>query len=111
MSGMVVLYIFYTVVLLAGGVLGFAKTKSAPSLIAGVVSAGLMDVAAVLLHLHHPRSGLGLGAVLSLAMAVFFFSRYRRTGKAMPAVPVVVFSAVVFLATLGLWVTAARHHA
>ena len=100
MSGIVILYAVYAVVLLAGGVMGYARARSVPSLAAGIVSGVLAAVAAVLLDLHHPRSGLGLGIALSLGMAVFFLGRFRRTGKAMPAMPVIAVSALVLILSL-----------
>ncbi len=109
MSGLVVLDSVYALALLAGGAMGYAKAKSAPSLVAGIVSAGLAIAAAVLLRLQHPRSGLGLGIVLSLAMAAFFVGRYRQTGKAMPSIPVIVLSLVVLVASLARLAAAGRH--
>ena len=111
MSGIVILYIVYAVVLLVGGVMGYAKVKSTPSLIAGVVSGALAAVAAVLLNMRHPRSGLGLGIVLALAMAIFFFGRFRRTGKATPAVPVIILSALVLILSLVRLFAAPGSHA
>ncbi len=106
MSGIVVLYVVYAVVLLAGGSMGYARAKSAPSLVAGVVSGVLAAVAAALLHLHHPRSGLGLGIILALGMAVFFFGRFQQTKKPMPAVPVIALSVIVLIASVARLVLA-----
>lgn len=111
MFGIAILYIVYAVVLLAGGAMGYSKARSAPSLIAGVVSALLAAVAAVLLSLHHPRSGLGLGILVSLVISIFFVRRYQTTHKAMPAIPVIVLSIVVLLFSLVRLLTGHPAHA
>jgi uncharacterized membrane protein (UPF0136 family) len=110
LSWIAVVYLVYAVVLLLGGVMGFVKAKSAPSLIAGIVSGTLAVVAKVLLDLHHPRSGLGLGFALSVAMIAFFFGRFQRTKKAMPSLAIVALSALVLIATLARLAMAQGHH-
>jgi uncharacterized membrane protein (UPF0136 family) len=68
----------------AGGVVGFVKAKSTPSLIAGGVAGGLL-VAAGWLVGTHPTAGLVLGLGLSAALAGRFVTAYRKGGKIMPA--------------------------
>lgn len=97
MSAVGVLYVIYAVVLLLGGAMGYAKAKSVPSLVAGVVSAAIMLVAVWLLRHGDARAGLALGNVVSVALAGFFFQRYRDTRKVMPAVLICVLSAAVIV--------------
>jgi uncharacterized membrane protein (UPF0136 family) len=97
-AAMSILDFVYAALLLLGGVLGYARARSAPSLVAGVVAAVLMAAAAVLLR-HHPRVSLGLGIVVSLALGVFFLRRYQETHKPMPAMLVLTASVIVLLAS------------
>lgn len=95
MSAIGILYVIYAIVLLAGGVMGFLKASSLPSLIAGIVAAALMFVAFGMLGQGH--TGLILGAVVSAVMDAFFMLRYVKTKKAMPAIPISVLSVLVLV--------------
>src|ERR1700694_1377759 len=98
MSKFEILLYAYAVVLLVGGFAGYAKAKSMPSLIAGVVSAALAAIAAYLVPAHL-QIGAGLAAVVGIALTVVFFRRYQETKKPMPAMPIIVFSIIVFAAS------------
>src|SRR5262245_54331058 len=91
----------YAILLAAGGVMGFVKAPSRPSLIAGLVSAGLAVIAAVLANSAQSFSiGRGLGIVLSLGLALFFGRRYLATRKVMPAAVMTGVSALVLILLL-----------
>jgi uncharacterized membrane protein (UPF0136 family) len=95
------IYIIYGIIMLCGGVYGYAKTNSLPSLIAGIVSAVLACIAAALFR-YHPRLGALLGGLLGLALAIFFYVRYTKTQKAMPAIPIGGISLLVFFYSIFL---------
>jgi len=79
------IYLFvFGVLTIAGGVMGFVKAKSRPSLIAGSIS-GIALVAAGWLLASNVTTGLALGFVISLALAARFGNAYRQTKKPMPA--------------------------
>src|SRR6516165_8322741 len=75
----------YAALLAVGGVIGFVKAGSRPSLIAGLISA----VAALLalgLSIGNNRWGVPLGLILSIALFVLFGYRYAvKTRKFMPS--------------------------
>ena len=96
---MTILYLVYSFFLICGGIIGFARAKSLPSLITSVTASLLMTLASLRLH-HHPRSSLGIAILVSLVIGVFFFGRYQATIKPMPALPVIAVSALVLLASV-----------
>jgi len=94
MVGQVVLGI-YAALLAAGGLIGFLKAKSRPSLVAG-----LMSALAALIALGLSASKIALGLPLGLALAVllcgFFGYRFARKGaKFMPSGMMAVVSLLV----------------
>lgn len=86
--------IVYTLLLIGGGAMGYAKAKSSSSLIAGVAT-GIVALIAAFLYGHHPRVSLGLGLMLAITVSVIFASRYKKTGNPMPAIPMLAVSVIV----------------
>jgi uncharacterized membrane protein (UPF0136 family) len=85
----------YAALLAAGGVMGYVKAGSRPSLIAGLACAGAVLVA-LGLSLAGITLGHVLGVVLAVALGVFFGMRYVRKGrKFMPNGLMAVVSALV----------------
>jgi uncharacterized membrane protein (UPF0136 family) len=88
----VLLLYVYGVVLIFGGLMGYLKAKSVPSLVAGVVC----GVIALLLGYYYPWHFAPEAALLlSLLLIIIMGRRYLRTRKAMPALLVVVLSLIV----------------
>jgi uncharacterized membrane protein (UPF0136 family) len=92
MSFPVLLLYVYGVVLILGGLMGYLKAKSVPSLVAGVVC----GVIALLLGYYYtwhfaPHAAL----LLSILLIVVMGRRFLRTRKPMPALPVVILSLIV----------------
>lgn len=85
---------------IAGGVMGFVKANSKPSLIAGAV-AGLALLAAWWLMGTQGRAGVILGLVVSLALAGRFVGAYAKSKKMMPA------GMMAALSVIGVVLTAA----
>ncbi len=110
MTGVSLLDYIYAALLLAGGVIGYTKAKSTPSLISGVITAILAVISAFLLQNHHPTKGLGLGILTALAVGVFFIRRYGQTRQAMPAIPVIILSALVLIVSAIELVSAGTMH-
>jgi uncharacterized membrane protein (UPF0136 family) len=86
----------YTLLLAVGGVMGFVKAQSRPSLIAGVGSA---IVAAGLLVWSFWQSflGIAIAGILALALASLFARRFAKTRKAMPSGMLLLVSLVMAL--------------
>ena len=74
----------YGVLVLGGGIMGFRKAGSRPSLIAGIASMALLLLAAILLF-----SGRLIGAYLAIfvsgALLIFFAMRWVKGRRFMPA--------------------------
>ena len=96
------LYLFlFGALTIAGGVMGFLKARSLPSLIAGGISGLVLLGAGALTGGRMAQWGLILGALVSLALAGRFVPAFLRMRKFMPA------GMMSILSVLGLFVSAA----
>src|SRR5262249_30600505 len=85
----------YGVLLIGGGLIGYVKAGSRPSLIAGLLSA-VAAFAALGLSISRNVLGPPLGVLLAIALFVLFGYRYAvKTGKFMPSGLLAVISLVV----------------
>ncbi len=90
----------YAVLLAVGGVIGFTKAGSKPSLIAGLGSA-VAALIALILTSQNPSLGMGLGALVAILLAGFFGYRFAvKTRKFMPAGLLAVVSLIVLVVDL-----------
>ncbi|MFI5458275.1 MAG: TMEM14 family protein [Isosphaerales bacterium] len=88
----------YAILLVVGGLIGYLKAGSRPSLIAGMASA-LAALAALVLSVRNIRWGVPLGMILSIALFLLFGYRYAvKTRKFMPSGLLAVVSLVVLAA-------------
>jgi len=89
----------YLVVLLAGGVFGFVKAKSAVSLVTAVVFGALLALAA-----GHVIPGAYTGDVILTALVGVFAWRFQKTKKLMPAgVMTLVTIAALLVRAMMMW--------
>ena len=92
----------YAILLLGGGLFGFLKARSRPSLLAGTIGGALALVASGIMA--SDFRGIWLGIAPALMMTVVFAIRFRKTGKFMPSGMLGVVSlavlAVLILATV-----------
>ena len=84
-----------------GGVIGFVKAKSKPSLIAGAGSGVLLLGCGAAISMAHAMVGLIVGLLISLALAGRFVPAFRKTKKVMPA------GVMAFLSIVGIVLTIA----
>lgn len=70
---------------IAGGVVGYVKANSKPSLIAGGISGALLVGSAALIGLSSSREGVAPAALLSVLLAGRFVPAYAKTRATMPA--------------------------
>ncbi|MGK7882336.1 MAG: TMEM14 family protein [Crocosphaera sp.] len=76
--------LIYGILLLLGGIFGYTKAKSKPSLISGVIS-GLLLLISGVLQWQQISVGLILAQILTLVLAIVFAIRLWKTRKFMPA--------------------------
>ena len=76
--------LIYGILLLVGGIFGYTKAKSKPSLISGVIS-GLLLLISGFLQWQQMSVGLILAQVLTFILAIVFAIRLWKTRKFMPA--------------------------
>ncbi len=85
----------YAVLLIVGGLIGFLKARSRPSLIAGVVSGLIAAGAAVLSSTYNEDLGYSIALILAIVLFLFFGTRAVTARKFMPSGMLTVASVVV----------------
>ena len=95
-------YIF-AIITAAGGIMGFVKAHSTPSLIAGVTSGLLLAVAGYLMPIK-PTPAIIVGLVTSILLLGKFLPAYLKKGAVMPAVPMIILSAIAILLSVVLFI-------
>jgi uncharacterized membrane protein (UPF0136 family) len=98
MRAIQVLVALYAVFLIAGGVMGYTRSRSAPSLIAGVLF-GALELGVFALAFFRPVPAFAAGAALAGLLAVSTVPRYlKRPSKFMPAGLLLLVSVLVAIA-------------
>ena len=106
MSTPVLVVCVYAALVIAGGVLGFVKVSSRPSLIGGVAG-GLALLLAAWGMSRRQEWGLPLAYVLIFALLVFFSVRYLRSSPR-AFMPGGLMGILSVLALLGVWLAHGR---
>lgn len=99
------LLLLYAVLVIAGGVMGYLKARSKPSLISGLISGAALLVAWWISLSESYNAGIALATCLAIALLVVFGLRFRKTKKFMPAglmAIVSLFCAAVFAIALSI---------
>jgi uncharacterized membrane protein (UPF0136 family) len=87
---------------IVGGIIGYVKAGSLPSIIAGAITGVLLLIAGSLLSSNR-SIGLATGFVVSLLLAAQFVPKFIRTGKVMPAGLMSVLSVIGVVVALVAW--------
>ena len=85
-----------------GGVIGYVKAGSVPSIIAGAITGVLLLVAGTLLP-EHRAAGLAAAFIVSLLLAAQFVPKFIRTGKVMPAGLMSILSVIGIVVAVVAW--------
>lgn len=88
-----IVLVVYAALLGAGGVMGYLKAGSRPSLIAGLASAALALLALGGTFVD-PKLGFGAGAVLAALLLAMFAARFAKGRKFMPSGMMILVSGV-----------------
>src|SRR5258706_3530985 len=93
-------YIFFGIIAIVGGAMGYARAKSIPSVVAGGISGGLLILAGLI-----GPSGAAhwLALIVSLLLLAYFGSSYLPKRKAMPAVPMILLKLIFIVFTTMHW--------
>jgi uncharacterized membrane protein (UPF0136 family) len=97
----ILLYV-YGFLLIFGGLMGYIKAHSTPSLVAGLVC-GL--IAIFLGYRYDWRLALPCAFILALVLIFLMGRRYLRTRKPMPALLIVILSLIVAVVQVYIYVT------
>ncbi len=90
----------YGILLVVGGIMGFAKAGSKVSLLMGIVG-GILSGVAFWLSSSNLTAAYGLGLGLAVILTVVFIGRFRKTQAWMPAGMMAVVSGILSLLWLG----------
>jgi uncharacterized membrane protein (UPF0136 family) len=96
-------FIIFGILTIAGGVVGYVKAGSLPSIIAGSITGVLLLVAAFLLP-EHRAAGLATAFLISLLLAGQFVPKFLRTGRVMPAGIMSILSVIAIIVALVAWI-------
>ncbi len=95
-------FLIFGILTIVGGIIGYVKAGSMPSIIAGSITGILLVIAAWLLP-EHRAAGLATALVVSLVLAAQFVPKFIRTGKAMPAGMMSILSVIGIVIGLVAW--------
>ena len=97
------LYFFvFGALTIIGGIVGYVKAGSVPSIIAGAITGLLLIIAAAILP-EHRAAGLATAFIVSLLLAGQFVPKLIRTGKVMPAGMMSILSVIGLVVAIVAW--------
>lgn len=95
-------FIVFGALTIVGGIIGYVKAGSVPSIIAGAITGLLLIIAAFLLP-EHRAVGLATAFFVSLLLAAQFVPKLIRTGKMMPAGMMSILSVIGIVVAIVAW--------
>jgi len=95
-------FLIFGALTIVGGVIGYVKAGSLPSIIAGAITGIVLLVAGWILPTHR-TAGLVMALIVSLLLAVQFVPKLIRTGKMMPAGLMSILSVIGIVVAIIAW--------
>jgi uncharacterized membrane protein (UPF0136 family) len=96
-------FLVFGALTIIGGVIGYVKAGSVPSIVAGAITGVLLLIACALLP-EHRAIGLATGFIVSLLLAAQFVPKFIRTGRLMPAGMMSILSVIGIIVALVAWI-------
>jgi uncharacterized membrane protein (UPF0136 family) len=95
-------FLIFGALTIIGGVIGYVKAQSVPSIVAGTITGILLLVASWILPTNR-TAGLVAALIVSLLLAAQFIPKFFRTGKVMPAGLMSILSAIGIVVAIVAW--------
>ena len=95
-------FLIFGALTIVGGIVGYVKAGSLPSMIAGGITGVLLLVAGSLMSSHR-LIGLATALVVSLLLAAQFVPKFVRTAKMMPAGLMSILSVIGIIVAIIAW--------
>lgn len=95
-------FLVFGILTIAGGIIGYVKAGSMPSIIAGSITGVLLLIGGWLIP-EHRAAGLIIVLVVSFLLALQFIPKFIRTGKVMPAGMMSILSAIGLIVAIVVW--------
>jgi uncharacterized membrane protein (UPF0136 family) len=95
-------FLIFGALTIVGGVIGYVKAGSVPSIIAGAITGILLLIAGYILP-EHRAAGLVTAFVVSLLLTGQFVPKLIRTGKVMPAGLMSILSVIGIVVVIVAW--------
>ena len=102
MDGTRIYFFIFGALTIIGGIIGYAKAGSVPSIIAGAITGVLLLIAASLLPTQQ-TAALATALVVSILLALQFVPKVIRTGKIMPAGLMSILSVIGIVVAIVAW--------
>jgi uncharacterized membrane protein (UPF0136 family) len=95
-------FLIFGALTIIGGVIGYVKAGSLPSIIAGAITGVLLLVAGWILPANR-TAGLVIGLIVSLLLAAQFVPKFIRTKSVMPAGLMSILSVIGIVMAIVAW--------
>jgi uncharacterized membrane protein (UPF0136 family) len=95
-------FLIFGALTIIGGIIGYVKAQSVPSIIAGTITGVLLLIAGYILP-QHRTAGLLTASIVSILLAAQFVPKLIRTGKLMPAGLMSILSVIGIIVAVVAW--------
>jgi uncharacterized membrane protein (UPF0136 family) len=95
-------FLIFGALTIVGGVIGYVKAQSVPSIVAGAITGVLLLIAGFILP-QHRTAGIVTAFAISLLLAAQFVPKLIRTGKLMPAGLMSILSVIGIVVAVAAW--------